>query len=105
MHIYREFNPCGRYTFDFDICSIDKGYAQLDVPGDAEYLGHWINPTSMKIVEYCEGDITIFTCDNKEELLNQVKEVARIFGHARIDPGLDKKFRQIFVEIGLEEFL
>ncbi|MDX1349862.1 MAG: hypothetical protein R3279_06435 [Putridiphycobacter sp.] len=105
MKVHKEFNPCGRYVFDFDLCSIKKGYGQLDVPGDAEYLGYWINPTEMKIVEYCEGDISVFTCENTKELLNQVKKIRDLHGDAHIDHGLDDTFRQKFIDVGLGTFL
>jgi hypothetical protein len=30
VKITREFNPADRYTYDFGLCSYEKGWAQVD---------------------------------------------------------------------------
>ena len=58
-----------RYNFDA------KGYAQLDTTEDAWYYGHWIDFKNLKIISYAEGDVSIETCENKEEFKKLLKKV------------------------------
>jgi len=73
------FESIDRYTFDLKLCSASKGYAQLDTSEDASYLGNWINFKEFKIVSYCEGDITIETCENKEEFKELLKKTVDFY--------------------------
>ena len=73
------FESIDRYVFDFDMCKPSKGYAQLDTSEDASYLGNWINFREYKIVSYCEGDITIETCSNKEEFKKLLKKTVDFY--------------------------
>ena len=41
MKIAREFCPGDRYTYDFGLCSFEKGWAQVDTAQDASYFGTW----------------------------------------------------------------
>ncbi len=99
-----------RYAFDFEICTTQKGWAQLDTSQDACYFGNWASPSSLKIVSYCEGDITIQTAENKEEFVEEIltmKKWNNENGHKflGIDPGFNKKLESDFVSIGLEQLL
>ena len=73
------FESIDRYAFDFDMCKPSKGYAQLDTSEDASYFGNWVNFRDYKIVSYCEGDITIETCENKEEFKELLKKTVDFY--------------------------
>tara|TARA_B100001093_G_scaffold344053_1_gene328823 strand:+ start:226 stop:615 length:390 start_codon:yes stop_codon:yes gene_type:complete len=73
------FESIDRYAFDFDMCKPSKGYAQLDTSEDASYFGNWVNFRDYKIVSYCEGDITIETCSNKEEFKKLLKKTVDFY--------------------------
>lgn len=63
-----------RYRFDFHACKLSNGWAQLDTRQDASYYGNWISPGERKLVSYCEGDVTVTTCDDDAEFAAYVNE-------------------------------
>jgi len=93
-----------RYYFDNNECSYKKGWAQLDTEQDAHYFGMWINPTKLRIMSYMEGDIVERQFDNVEELIQYLTNMNQDGEYARIDPGLTLKFKQIFIDLGLDIF-
>jgi hypothetical protein len=104
------FESTDRYAFDFKLCTIGKGWAQVDTSQDASYFGTWANPFELKIVNYCEGDIFIQTADNiaefKEEI-HKIKDWNEENGHKfhGIDPGFNERLQKRFEQIGLSEYL
>ncbi len=109
MKVIKEFNPCDRYVFDFDICAISKGWAQVDTSQDASYFGTWANPKSLEVVSYTEGDIVSKKCDNKQEFideLNSIKKWNNENGYSfAIDPGLQCDIEKEFINLGLSHLL
>ena len=77
-----------RYAFDFKECHFKHGFAQLDTESDAWYYGIWANPTTLKIVSYCEGDITRQTAETPEEFAAEIRSIAA-FGGADYFKGID----------------
>ena len=67
-----------RYKFDFNLCTAEKGYAQIDTSQDAWYYGNWANPKDLKIVSYCEGDVTITTYNHSNGFVRQIRELKGI---------------------------
>lgn len=99
-----------RYQFDFSLCSIKKGFAQVDTAQDASYYGTWANPETLQIVNYCEGDVSIRTADNPDEFvqaLRELKEWTDKMGYPflGIDPGFSDTLKAKFEEIGLADML
>lgn len=110
MQTIREFAPADRYVYDFGVCSYSNGFAQVDTSQDASYFGTWCSPSRRMIVSYCEGDVTTQICESDAEFvaaLQQIDDwnVSQGHGHARIDPGLDPAFRDVFAAIGVESLL
>jgi len=104
-----EFDPCDRYFFDLDVCSVSKGYAQVDTSLDASYYGTWANPVTFKIVNYCEGDIYVTLCDTLAEFIAEIYAIKQWhisqgnkFG---VDPGLNPERIKQWENIGLKELL
>ena len=61
----------GRYPFDQ--VSRRLGFYQYDTPQDAWYFGLWVNPETLRIVSYVEGDITVMEAHDRasyDALLN-----------------------------------
>ena len=75
MKKQKTFCNSDRYTFDYDICSHKKGFAQIDTTEDASYFGNWINFKSLELITYCEGDLTVIKCENIEEFKKQLLKV------------------------------
>ena len=98
-----------RYAFDFDLCSVSKGWAQIDTTQDASYFGTWAHPEQFKIVSYVEGDTTIETADTLEEfkqILFKCIDWNKSNGYWRgIDPGLDKKSIQTWIDLGFKSLI
>jgi len=99
-----------RYSFDFDACTIAKGFAQVDSEQDASYYGTWANPHKFQIVSYCEGDITVQKADNGTEFAEELRKIAtwnteQGYKPIGIDPGFNKELKAAFIELGLSELL
>ena len=102
------FESIDRYTFDFDMCKPSKGFAQLDTSDDAWYYGNWVNFRDYKIVSYCEGDITIETCDNVEEFKELLKKTVDFYKFNQenfkgIDLLCDERIKKDFDKLGLDK--
>ena len=69
MQTTREFEPADRYVYDWGICSIANGFAQVDTSQDASYYGTWANPDKLAIVNYCEGDVTCQIAETPAEFV------------------------------------
>jgi len=65
-----------RYAFDFDLCHYLRGWAQFDTGQDAPYFGQWGNPSELRVVTFCEGDVTIENADSPEEFADTVRRHA-----------------------------
>lgn len=98
-----------RYMFDFGDCSFKNGFSQLDTSQDSSYFGMWANPFILKIVSYCEGDVSIDTCDNDEEFIKRIKEIKAYYNDVgysfSIDPGLSKTNIKRWKELGLSDLI
>ena len=79
MRVQTSFANTDRYVFDFKLCKAKDGYAQLDTTEDAHYFGNWVNFKKFEIVSYCEGDITVTNCDNKEEFIKELKRTVDFY--------------------------
>lgn len=66
-----------RYKYDFNKCSYKSGWAQLDTKQDAWYYGNWINPITLKLFSYAEGDTTLTECESEAEFIAAVRECVR----------------------------
>jgi len=98
-----------RYRFDCHACTAADGWAQLDTRQDASYYGNWVNPVTLQMVSYAEGDISHTECDSEADfiatltrLLNWHKESGYYLG---IDPGWPDtvscdRIRSAFVVLG-----
>lgn len=110
MNIERSFYPSDRYTFDWGCCSTRNGYAQVDTSQDASYYGTWANPFERRIVTYCEGDVTVQTCDSDTEFRDAIIEMknwTEQFGHRflGIDCGFNCHLAHGFVTCNLGDLL
>ena len=98
-----------RYAFDFTRCHYKKGWAQIDTRQDASYYGNWINPIAMKLVSYCEGDITVTECDDETEFVSTVRECVAWHKERGYFIGIDgmcsEPIISAFERLGLGEFL
>lgn len=108
--IIREFAPADRYLYDFRVCTIAKGWAQIDTSQDASYFGQWVNPTKREIFCYCEGDTILTRCFSDAQLQDELARMRtwnleqghRFLG---IDPGFSEDLKAALVNAGLGEYL
>jgi hypothetical protein len=106
----RDFAPADRYVYDFNHCSIEKGWAQIDTNQDAWYYGQWINPDRRQIFQYVEGDLYLIECDTDHELVEEIRKMKawnqeqglRFLG---IDPGFSEALKAALIRAGLQEYL
>jgi len=110
MKTEKFFYDADRYQFDFNICSYKKGFFQLDTGQDAAYFGQWVNPAALKIVCYCEGDVSIITTESIHEFIEEIEKI-KIWNEEQghkfygIDPGLNEENEKKMKSIGLGEHL
>ena len=72
--ITRGFDLFGnRYKYD-KLFGPDKGWAQLDTKQDASYYGGWINPVTLELFSYTEGDVTHTRCDDDADFTTTLRE-------------------------------
>ena len=110
MKTERLFDPLtDRYAFDFKLCTVKRGFAQVDTRQDASYYGTWASPRERKIVSYTEGDITIETAATDAEFTEAIRELKRWHEEndcwKGIDPGFDPALKLEFEQIGLGDLL
>ncbi len=111
MKEMREFSPTDRYLYDFNLCTIDKGFAQVDTEQDCSYYGTWANPFKGIVVYYIEGDVIIKTELTQTEFvkeLNDIKEWNERDGwkFAGIDTGINNPdIKKKFIALGLQSLL
>ena len=111
MKITRDFRPLSdRYAFDCGPCSYANGFAQIDTKQDASYYGTWCSPAARTIVSFCEGDVTTTVCENDQELVEQIRELARWtdeagYGPMKIDAVFHDELRPAFEKLGLADLL
>lgn len=99
LTIDRSFMSDGsRYLFDTETCPAKKGWAQVDTKHDAWYFGIWINPTTLQMVSYCEGDVTVETADTPEIFRDHVREAAQYYEEAGYGFLIDGMCRDKIVE-------
>jgi hypothetical protein len=72
MTIERKHIDADRYAFDFNTCTSELGWAQVDTTQDAWYYGTWANPITLEVVNYCEGDVTHSKNATKQEFIAEI---------------------------------
>lgn len=107
--ITREFAPADRYKYDFGLCSIKNGWAQIDTRQDASYFGQWVNPAKRQVFCYCEGDISLVRLDTDAELVAELALIRDFHnedhgGFLGIDSGFSEPLKQACVNAGLDDF-
>lgn len=60
--VFDSFASINRYFFDTRL----KGFEQFDTEQDAWYFGVWVSAEHLCTVTYCEGDITVVICEDKD---------------------------------------
>jgi len=68
-----------RYKYD-RICSHKEGWVQYDTDQDAWYFGVWVHVGERLIFTYCEGDISLVTCETEESFQAELKNMAECYG-------------------------
>ena len=98
-----------RYRYDFRLCRAAAGWAQLDTRQDAPYFGNWINPLTLKLMSYCEGDTTLTVCEDEADFIATVRECVRWHTEREYFIGIDGMCSEpiiaAFTNMGLAEFL
>ena len=81
-----------RYLFDLDLCARSKGWVQYDTEHDFSHFGLWVNVSTLQVVCFAEGDLTISTFTSKDTLRKELAEMQEFYGNpppAMIGLGLD----------------
>lgn len=98
-----------RYKYDFRQCKLTDGWAQLDTRQDASYYGNWINPLTLKLASYCEGDVTMTECTDEADFVATVRECVSWHQERSyfigIDAGCSEPLIEAFKRLGLDEYL
>jgi hypothetical protein len=84
---------------------VSKGFAQVDTNQDAWYFGTWANPKTLRVVQYCEGDLSIYDCETPEEFVSWLTEMAAAEYFKGIDGMLNDELIKGFQALGLGRLL
>jgi len=76
--VIREFCPGDRYRYDMKLVG-REGWKQYDTDQDAHYFGCWVNPDKMMTFCYCEGDVTIIRCKDKEHYNAEIQSMNEFY--------------------------
>ena len=90
-----------RYLFDFERCQAKDGWAQFDTNGDAWYYGHWVNPLTLELVGYAEGDVTYLQAESPDEFVDEVRRWMDTMPGGRIDHMCRPKIIAALIALGL----
>jgi hypothetical protein len=99
-----------RYVFDFQLCTYERGWAQIDTSQDASYFGTWCSPGERKVLNFAEGDVTIRIFETDEAFAADLRAIdvwnrTNGYGGAWIDPGHDQGMKEIFERLGVADLL
>lgn len=97
-----------RYKYDFRLCTMKNGWAQLDSKQDASYYGNWVNPTLRQLFSYCEGDTTLTECEDDADFIQAVRECCEWHKERGYFIGIDCgkiEIEDAFDRLGLGEYL
>jgi hypothetical protein len=75
---------------------------------DANYFGTWANPFELRTVVFCEGDVTVTTCNSPTEFVEEIRRSAawNEAGHGyAIDGMLNNRIIAEFTKLGLGDLL
>lgn len=78
-----------RYAFDFGFCRGSAGWCQFDTTEDASYFGMWINPITLQVCGFLEGDIVVSLHDSAESFRREVVEMIGFYHDDRRPPRID----------------
>ena len=100
------FHPNGdRYQLDMGPCSTGRGFAQVDTREDAWYYGTWANPDTLRVVQYAEGDLTIYECETPTEFVELMRDMAENLPFIGIDAMTNVPMEEAFTKLGLSDLL
>lgn len=98
-----------RYTFDFGMCRLANGWAQMDTRKDSGSYGVWTQPFERKIVSYCEGDVHTTECDTDDEYMAELTTTVQWHKDHELWIGIDigsrEDMRERLEELGVAGFL
>lgn len=94
-----------RYMFDSGMCSVSKGFAQVDTRQDAPYFGLWANAKTLQIVCFCEGDLSIGKAEGRAGFVHKLRVIAEREDFIGIDPGWFGELTADFEALGLGDLL
>lgn len=96
-----------RYTYDFKICTPDKGWEQFDTDQDAWYFGVWVNRERLMTVTYAEGDEVVVLCKDAEHYNAELKDACEFYGEGTLAIAIDEQgttvYRQDRAQFFIEE--
>ena len=65
-----------RYAMDFSEAARTDAWYQFDMSQDAWYYGTWVNPESLQILSFTEGDIYLTNCKSPELYEAELRHMA-----------------------------
>ncbi len=86
-HCATMFHDGDRYMFDFDM---EGTWMQFDTSQDAWYFGCWVNKNERLILSYCEGDITLTTCDTDEIFNAEIEHMCDFYDEGFVAKVIDE---------------
>ena len=82
--VHRFFAATDRYLVDFAEDFTAEHWEQYDTDQDAHYFGVWVNPDSLRILSYAEGDWTLVTCLDSEAFNAEIEDMNAFYGEGYI---------------------
>lgn len=77
--VYRSTLSSDRYRYD-SILHREAGWQQYDTWQDAHYFGVWVSIDKLATFTYCEDDLSLVVCPDKEHLKAELEDAERVYG-------------------------
>jgi len=68
-----------RYVFDFNECTPESGWLQVDTMEDAPYFGVWVHPEKRETLSFIEGDVIRVFCADDASYNAEIADICECY--------------------------
>lgn len=69
--------------FNAEKFSIDDDWLEVEDWDDYGYRAVWVSPKQRATLTYCEGDLTLVTCDTDEAFIEELRDAEKFYSESK----------------------
>lgn len=77
--VYRMFILRDSGIFYFQACTASDGWMNIETHQDGTYFGVWHNEDQLRIVTFCEGDVTVEQAKTKDAFYDAIESTVSYY--------------------------